>query len=74
MTIGSGAGADAGDVRMGIVIGTTSGAALGVAGGVLLTAMRQRPPRGRCPNCGYQKRGLPTTICPECGHDHAGRA
>jgi hypothetical protein len=25
----------------------------------------------RCPNCGYDVRGLPTSTCPECGADTA---
>ncbi len=28
---------------------------------------RDPPPRGRCTDCGYDLRGIPSTCCPECG-------
>lgn len=51
--------------------GWSAGVGSGLAAapwGLLALRRRERRRRGRCPCCGYDKRGLPTLVCPECGN------
>jgi len=46
-----------------------AGVVLGVVEGVRFARRRSRQRRGRCPKCGYDRRGLAShaAACPECG-------
>jgi hypothetical protein len=45
-----------------------AGVLLGVVEGCAFARRRVRSARGRCPSCGYDRRGLAAdAACPECG-------